>query len=445
MNDQQMENKACWNKDYVKRKIMISGMGIQCAGSHSIHDFTHVLREGRASFCLIPDEQVAPAKINIAAILQNFSLKEQLVLLDKLPSSLLTKTLHCAQRAPLPIQTSIIAALQAWQQARLHDVPIPSDRIGIVVACDNASQRYHYDMQNKFLDGPDYLSPRYAMHALETDHVGILSELLTVHGEGFTVGGASASGNVAILKASQLIQLGLIDVCVVVGALSELSPIALQSYYNAGALGGHYFKNKPEESCRPFDNAHEGFIYGQGCGCLILEAADSIKIRRVDALSELLSAVLLLDGNSLPNPNKDGEARVMTACIKQAGIQPEHVDYINAHGSSSPLGDITEIKAIKQVFQEQAGKIWINSTKGLVGHCLFSAGIIEAIACVIQIQHDFIHPNINLINPVDNTCRFAPNTVSDANVNIAMSNSFGFGGINSSILLKKCVKNEVIC
>jgi malonyl-ACP decarboxylase len=267
--------------------------------------------------------------------------------------------------------------------------------------------------------------------------VAVLSELLSIRGEGFVVAGASASGNVAILKASQLIQLGIVDVCVIVGALSDLSPLALQGFYNTGAMGGKRFKSLPNKACRPFDKSHEGFIYGQGCGCVILEAAESVKKRGIKPFAKLLGGALLLDGHSLPDPSEVGEIKVMTHCLELACIKPHEVDYINAHGSSSPLGDITEINAIKQVFSHEINKIWINSTKGLIGHCLFAAGVIEAIACVVQMQNNFIHPNINLVNAIDNICLFAPKQAMSSNIYIAMNNSFGFGGINSSLLLKK--------
>ncbi len=419
---------------------MITGMGIQCAGAKSIDEFVETLREGRQSFSCLLDEQTGATQI--AALLRGFALEEQLNLLAQLPPELLEKARRYSLRAPLPIQTSVVSVLQAWQQARLHEFNVPADRIGVVVACDNASQQYQYDMQVKFMQAPDSLSPRYMLHALPTDHVGTISALLNIHGEGFTVGGASASGNVAILKASQLIAWGVVDVCIVVGVLSELSPLARQGFYNAGILGGGTVKDHPEKACRPFDRDHDGFIYGQGSGCLVLESDDSIKARGIQPLAHLLSAVLVLDGNLDPNPSEVGEANAMIQCLHKARLQPHQVDYINTHGSSSPLGDLTEIKAIKKVFQNQLDKIWINATKGLIGHCLFSAGVLEAIACIVQMKNNFIHPNLNLWHPIDSDCRFANEKASAANLNIVMSNSFGFGGINTSILLGNSLKQE---
>ena len=172
----------------------------------------------------------------------------------------------------------------------------------------------------------------------------------------------------------------------VVGAMADISPMELQGFYNIGAMGGKRFQNQPEKSCRPFDKDHEGFIYGQSAGCLILESAESVIRRHAIAHAEILGGVLLLDGNRLSDSNEEGETRVMQAALKYSNNNIDQVDYINTHGSSSPLGDKVELKAIRNVFQDDVSRIWLNSTKSLTGHCLYSAGIIETIASVLQIR-----------------------------------------------------------
>lgn len=417
----------------MKKKIYVTGMGIQCAIGNSIHEFTSALQEGQCGIDFI-SSSAELTTVKIGAKLKSFSFLEQL---SNVSTQMLTHVKQIGLRASLPMQVSILTALQAWHDANLHQAPLPSHRVGIVVSCDNTSQQFHYDTLVKFLDSPEYVSPRYALQALETDHIGTLSELFSIHGEGFTVGGASASGNVAIIKAAQLIKLGIVDACMVVGSMSELSPLALQAYRNIGAMGGKKFENEPDKACRPFDSLHEGFIYGEGCGCLIFESEDSVRQRKVHAKAEYVGGVLRLDGNRLSDPNEEGEAVVMKQCIEDAGLTLDKIDYINAHGSSSPLGDITEIKAIKAVFGSNLNKPWINATKGLTGHCLFSAGVIEAIACIVQMRHHFIHPNKNLENPIDHSYRFAGQFSVNEAINYSLSNSFGFGGINTAIILKK--------
>lgn len=414
---------------------VITGMGAVCGISQNTDEFSSSLRHGVCGIGYLPEASSQPRCLNIGAAIKGFSFSEQLSRRD-LSARIVEKADECARRAPYPVQTSVLAVLEAWQQAQLHDRPLPEHRVAIVVASDNACQAYQYESMLHFLRAPEYLSPRYALHALATDYVGAISEILSIQGEGFSVGGASASGNVAIVKGMQLLQLGLADACVVVGALSDLSPLSLQGLHNLGAMGGKRFRDQPEQACRPFDKLHEGFIPGQGAGCLILESGQSVEKRGVFALARILGGSLLLDGNRLANPSEAGEARSMQLCLQQAGIEPHQVDYINTHGTSSPLGDITEINAIRQVFRDHLAELWINSTKGLTGHCLFSAGLIEAIACILQMRDSFLHPNVNLDNPIDLECRFAGATTVDAHIDIAMSNSFGFGGINSSILFK---------
>jgi malonyl-ACP decarboxylase len=417
----------------MSEKIVITGMGVVCSIGGSIEEFRAALEAGRSGVGFIQQDSASAGPVNIGAMLKNFSFEQRLPALAGLPSPVLERARRSAQRAPLPIQCSVLGALQAWKEARLGEAPIDPERIGIVVAAEGAMQRFHFDAFAKYGKGPEYLSPRYVLHGLETDHVGTLSEVLQLHGEGFTVGGASASGNVAILKAAQLLQLGLLDACVVVGALCDLSPVALQGFFNVGAMGGRRFRDSPELACRPFDQEHEGFIYGQGSGCLILETAGSAKGRGVPGKAELLGGALRLDGNRLADPNEAGEIRVMQQCMARANLRPEQVDYINAHGSASPLGDETEVRAIKAVLGEQTPRVWINSTKGLTGHCLFSAGVIEAIACVTQMEHGFVHPNLNLRQPIDTVCRFSGPVAERVRIQVALSNSFGFGGINSCI------------
>ena len=156
-------------------------------------------------------------------------------------------------------------------------------------------------------------------------------------------------------------------------------------------------------------------------------------------LAQVLGGSLVLDGNRLANPNEEGEVRAMASALKQAGVAPGEVDYLNTHGTSSPLGDETEIRAVRRVFKENLSHLWINATKGLTGHCLCSAGVVEGIASIIQMQEGFVHPNVNLDNPIDRECRWVGSEAVSDGINVSMSNSFGFGGINSSVILKKGV------
>ena len=340
---------------------------------------------------------------------------------------------------PLTVQTALIAALEAWYQAALNVNPLDATRIGLVVAAQNTTNHYQYDLHTAFQQNPDYLLPAYALHFMDTDHVGVLSEVLGIMGEGFTVGGSSVSGNVALIRGYQLIRDHYQDACLVIGALADLSPMDLQGFYNLGALGGHHFAAEPKKACRPFDKAHDGFIYGQAAAAVMLESLDSAKRRDVPILGYMLGGALLLDGNRLANPNQNGEVRVMQQAMKAADVSVEEVNYINTHGTSAPLGDQTEINAIEAIFNECGHEVMLNATKSITGHCLWSAGVVEAIATLIQIRGEFLHPSLNLEQPITEKSQFVLGQNKSFRIQIALSNSFGFGGINSTLVLAKTI------
>jgi malonyl-ACP decarboxylase len=420
------------------RHCVITGMGVLNSVAHDANEFVTALRAGKSGIAALsaPPEGVP---VNIGAEIRDWAYLKALGRFDGLSDDLLQKAKRGAARSPFAVQTSVFTGLQAWQQAELECKPADPERIGLVVAGSNLSQNYRYGLQDRFKATPEYLPPSYALHFLDTDHVGTLSEILNIQGEGFTVGGASASGNIGIIKGAQLIQLGIVDVCLVIGAVADLSPMEWQGFHAIGAMGGKKFADEPEKACRPFDQEHEGFVYGQGSGCLVLESRESAERRGASVLAEYLGGGVALDANRLSDPTEKGEARAMQLALAQAGLGPEAVDYISAHGTSSPLGDDTEVGAFRRVFGERVSDVWINATKGLIGHCLYAAGVTEAIAAILQMREGFVHPNKNLDQPIDGECRFAGSEAADADLSVALSNSFGFGGINTSIILKKGV------
>ncbi|MEW6735274.1 MAG: beta-ketoacyl synthase N-terminal-like domain-containing protein [Acidobacteriota bacterium] len=411
-------------------KIVVTGMGILCSIASSIKEFTIALRTGKNGirFC-------QEAYRNIGAELVDFQFIQALEKMS-LDANLRKRAQICARRSPPSVQAAAICALEAWQQAQLSQ-QIEASRIGLVVAGQNINQNYQYQMQEKFQQHSDYLPPSYALHFMDTDHVGTLSEIFSIQGEGFTVGGASASGNVAIIQGYRLLQCGVVDVCLVVGAMADLSPVEFQAFTALGAMGGKRFGKIPEQACRPFDRNCEGFIYGQGSGCLILETQESANARNAEIVAQIAGGALVLDGNRLADPSQEGEAKAMSAAMQQSGIKPTEVNYINAHGTASPLGDRTEIAAIKNLFGNGVKKIWINSSKSLIGHCLYASGVVEAIATIVQMCNGFVHPNLNLDQPIDTDCRFVSRSSETAEIIVALSNSFGFGGINSSLVLRR--------
>ncbi|MCX7920828.1 MAG: beta-ketoacyl-ACP synthase [Clostridia bacterium] len=419
-------------------RVAVTGLGIVSSIGHNVSEFKHSLKNGRCGIRSMEHDssKVAASKI-LGALIHDFSFNDILEHYSEFDGALVSRLKACLKRATVGMKYAAVSAAEAWTSAGLKSENITPERIGIVVAGSNLSCALQYNLHNNFVTSPEYLSPSYALQFMDTDYVGTLSEVFNIKGEGFTVGGASASGNVGIIKACQLIRLKIVDVCLVIGSCADLSPMEIQGFVNLGGMGGNVFAEKPLEACRPFDKEHEGFIYGQASACLVLESIEHARTREAEILSYISGGAIALDANRLSTPCEDGEARAMTGALGEAGLKITDIDYINAHGTSTPLGDITEVNAIKKVFGSRTGEVWINSTKGLTGHCLYSAGVVEAIAVIIQMKENFLHPNLNLYTPIDNECRFCNRQIVEAEVRTALSNSFGFGGINTSVVIEK--------
>ncbi|MEE8058829.1 MAG: beta-ketoacyl synthase N-terminal-like domain-containing protein [Pseudomonadales bacterium] len=416
---------------FANNSVVITGMGVVCALGDTVDQFAAALKAGHSGIRAL-DKGDLP--IQIGALISDFDFETSINALALSPT-LIDRGQVAARRSSLVVQTAVCSALQAWCQADLQNSNIDATRVGLIIAGQNLNSGYSYAHYQRYQADLDYLPASYGLHFLDTNLVGTLSEILQIQGPGFTIGGASASGNVGIIQGRQLIQSGLVDICLVVGALADLSPLELQAWQQMGAMGGLSFS--AEQSCRPFDQAHEGFIYGQGCGCLILESANHSQQRHTYSLASIPGTALTLDGNRLANPNPLGEARAMQQALQMAGLTAADINYINTHGSASALGDETEMTAIKSVCKTHISHIWLNATKGLTGHCLYAAGVIEAIATVIQMQQGFVHANKNLDKPIDNEARFVGDVAETTDIQTALSNSFGFGGINSAIVLTK--------
>jgi malonyl-ACP decarboxylase len=416
--------------------VRITGMGIVTSIGHDVAAFGQSLAAGKSGIRRVTRATAPALAVPIGAEVEHFSYPAALHAVPDLSDALKDAAARGARRAPFTVQASVIAALQAWGQARLQDA-IPSERIALVIAGHNTTQSYQYALEPEFRENPEYLSPRYAVQVMDSNQVGVLSEILRLKGEGFVTGGASASGNVGVIQAARLIQAGLADACLVVGVVADLSPMEMQGFHALGAMGGKRFHDAPEKACRPFDKQHEGFIYGQAAACLVLESGESADARGIASLAAILGGAIRLHATSSPAPDLGGEAEAMRAALRQSDITARDIDYLNTHGTSSPLGDRTEIAAIEQVFGAHVPNLWLNATKGLTGHCLNSAGVVEIIATVIQMREGFIHPNLNLEAPIHDTARFCGATAVRQPIYVAMSNAFGFGGINTSIVLRR--------
>ncbi len=412
-----------------KDPAVVTGMSVVCSIAADVCSFAAALRQGRVGIEPAPWGDDGPP---FGAPIRGFDLLASLANRRSLPNEMLEAARKAAGRAPFPLQVAAAASLEAWERAGLHTEPIPDDRLGLIVAGNNLNGRHAENQRACFEQHPAYLPGKFALNFQDTDHVGTLSQILGITGEGCTVGGASASGNLAIVHASRLIELGAVDACLVVGALADLSRMEIQSFLNIGAMACR--SEDPTHVAPPFDCSHNGFVLGQGCACLVLESAASAARRGAMVYAKLAGYAIRLDGNRLADPSEQGEAAVMAGAIQRADLVPSDVTYMNTHGSGSPLGDQIELASLRRVFGSAAGAPWLNATKALTGHCLGAAAVLEAVATVIQMQEGFLHPNVGLCQPIDAQFRFTGGHAKPARIAVAQSNSFGFGGINSSIL-----------
>ncbi|MEU3039548.1 MULTISPECIES: beta-ketoacyl synthase N-terminal-like domain-containing protein [Streptomyces] len=412
--------------------VVITGTGVRTSVAEDTESFRTALREGRCGTARC--SRTGPGEPAAGAELAAFDLAAALERRSGLSSGLRHSALRAARRAPLGIQVAVVTALEAWESAGLGRDGPPADRIGLVVAGSNLTGSYTESLYPKLRAGRSYVPGRAALHLLDTDHVGVLSQVLNITGEGCTVGGASASGNVGIITGSRLLALRAVDVCLVVGALSELSTLERQALFNLGVIAGGGDGENPAV-CAPFDEDGGGTVPGQGCGALVLETRESARRRQVPVLAEIAGYGLALDGNALADPDENGEFRVMSAALRMAGLSPEDIDYVNAHGTGTVLGDRTEAAALRRLFGARPDGPWINATKALTGHCLHAAGVVEAVATVVQMTGGFVHANVHLRRPVDAALRFAGRRAEPAHLAHALSNSFGFGGVGTSVLL----------
>jgi malonyl-ACP decarboxylase len=414
------------------RPARVTGMGTLTAFGMGVRAFAAALHKGSSG--IKRDSQRIP---ELGGFLIDFDFSKHLSTLA-LSQELRAKAERIARRAPRSVQCSLLVCLEAWTQAGLADASaVPPERISVVIAGQNISAAYHFAMFEKFVTTPDYLPPSYALHFLDTDHVGAISELLQAHGEGGTIGAASASGNAALLQGLRLIRQDLADVCVVVGPLTDISPLECQAFRQSGALGGKIPDKSPTEVCRPFDVDRDGFIYGQGAACMILENPEFAARRRAPDWGNLCGGAISLDGNKSSDLNAAGAARAMRLALEDAGSPVEKLQYINAHATSSIQGDEQEIQAIRNLLGPRSSEVWVNATKELTGHCLWSAGVIEAVGVLVQMKEGFLHPNPNLAHPIAD-CRFVGRVAREVACTNALSNSFGFGGINTALFFERC-------
>ena len=318
---------------------------------------------------------------------------------------------------------------EAWADAALER--IDPFRIGLIIGGTNLQQRETFLMQEKYENKLHFLRPTYGLMHLDTDLVGLCTQEFNIKGLAYSVGGASASGQLAVIQAAQAVMSNQVDVCIALGGLTDISFWECQGFRALGAMGSDKFANEPNAACRPFDKDHDGFIFGESCGAVVVERLEEQKIAKQYA--QITGWSMAIDGNRNPDPSLDGEMRAIHSALNQAGWKPADVGYVNTHGTASIVGDETELAAIKNAGLAGA---FLNATKSIIGHGISSAGAVEVIATLMQMQGDFLHPTRNLENPIDGDFNWISGRSITTQITKALNLSFGFGGINSAICLQ---------
>lgn len=409
-------------------RIVITGMGAVTPIGIGVTDYWKALVSGACGIAPITRFDTSGLPVTFAAEVKNFSPE------DYMPKKLVRETERF-------MQFGYAAACEAMQDAGIEteNETIPAERIGIVVGTAYAGIAAIEETQDGLSTGQHAkVSPRFVPKIIGNIAAAQIAISKGIKGPSLTVTTACSSGADALSTGIMLLNSGEADVVVCVGAEAAITRLNILGLASAHALSTR--NDEPETASRPFDATRDGFVMGEGGGCIVIEREAHARERNAKIHASVIGWANSTDGYHVTSPHPDGIGAIycMKRCLEKAGIAPEAVDYINAHGTSTPKGDVIETKAIHTLFGEHAASLAVSSTKGSTGHMMGAGGIVEAIACVKALQEDVVPPTLHLSHP-DGECDldYVPNTARRQTVNIAMSNAFGFGGQNSSILLQK--------
>ncbi len=408
------------------RRIVITGIGLVTPIGNTVDEFWNNLVGGKSGISRITkfDPSVLPTQI--AAEIRDFS-----------PDKYIDK--KQGRRMDMSQRYGVVAAGKAIEDAGLELEKTDLERAGVIIGSGvggiETFEKQHAIVVN---NQPLRVSPFFIPMMIADMASGLVSIQFGLKGPNFATVSACASSSNAIADALMLIQRDAADIMICGGAEATITLTAMAGFCAAKALSSR--NDEPEKASRPFDKDRDGFVMGEGSAILVLEELEHAKARGARIYAEFLGVGLSADAYHItaPAPDGDGAARSMKAALKDAGIEPDDIDYINAHGTATDLGDVAETLAIKNVFCERAYRIPINSTKSMIGHLLGAAGAAELAATVLQLYHGMLHPTINLETP-DPRCDldYVPNKARKADINCAISNSFGFGGHNTTLVVRR--------
>ena len=400
---------------------VVTGMGVISAIGQGKTAFANALLDGQTAFGVMqrPGRQRESAYVGAEI--------PDIVFSPAIPRQTL-------RAASLSGQAALAVLQEAWTESRLSGVD--PRRIGLIVGGSNVQQRELAQIHEAYRDCSVFLRPTYALSFMDSDLCGFCTAQFGIRGLAYTVGGASASGQLAIVQAAQAVLTGQVDVCIALGALMDLSHWECRGLRALGAMGSDRYANEPALACRPFDRDRDGFIFGESCGAVVIESLESSQCRSLEPYAALRGWGITMDGNRNPDPSVQGETQAIQSAIDVCGWTPSEIDYVNPHGTGSIAGDETELKALHACGLSDA---YVNATKSLIGHGLSAAGTVEVIATLLQMQARRLHPTSNLENPIDLTLNWVNERWIDHPIEKALTLSMGFGGINTALCWQRVV------
>lgn len=410
-----------------RKRVVVTGIGAVSPIGLNISEFWNNLIQGKSGANFITRFDASNFDTKFACEVKNF---DPLKYFDR----------KSVQRLDLFTQFALVSTEEAIQNSQLKLDVIDKNRVGIVFGSGIGGMwTWHHQSEIVFRGGgPQRISPFFVPMMISDIAAGQISIKYGFKGLNYATTSACATSAHAIALGAIHIQRGDADVVVVGGSEASICPMGIGGFNAMKALSTR--NDAPEKASRPFDKNRDGFVMGEGSATLILEDYDFAIKRGAPILAELVGIGLTADAYHItaPAPGGEGAVRSMKLCLEDAGINPEDVDYINAHGTSTPYNDKNETEAIKTLFGDHAYKLVVSSTKSMTGHLLGAAGAIEAVVTVLTLMNNIIPPTINYEVP-DPECdlNYAPNKAVEREVNYAISNAFGFGGHNVSLLFKK--------
>lgn len=408
----------------------------------SLDEFYNNLLAGRSGISRIESLDTGRIECKIGGDLGNYDYKSHLKRLkSELPEEIFKRLKKIIKSATLSTRLSLLTAVEAFKDSGLLKADFDRRRTCGIFGGNNLHDNFAVTNILQFQEEPEYIHPLSGLLFFDTDTAASISEVLQFYGPLNTVGGACAGSGIALRDSINQILLGDCDLAITGGCILDYSNVGLHAMTMLGALGFRGYSDSPERASRPFDRDRQGFIFSHGAGMLVIEELEHALARGARIYGEILAVTTNNDANHLPNPSPEGETGVMRAALKKAGLEPEEIDYINAHATSTKLGDICEINSIKEVFGEHAYCLKINASKSLLGHTGWAAHVVELIAAILQMKYSRLHSSINIDNldpEIDlNICRDESPVLE---INHFLKNSFGIGGINCSTIIKKYCK-----